>query len=377
MLRERGFVPLLLGTFAAFAGYALLLPVAPLWAVHRGEGEFVAGASTGVFMGSTVLAQFAVPALTRRVGYRMVAALGAVLLGAPAPVLIVATAWPGMLGVALLRGVGFGLVTVCGSALVAELLPRGVLARGSGLYGLAVGLPQPFALPAGTWAVEHWGFAPVFILAGVVPLLGTVAVALLPRIFPGTGAHDRASLRATVVSVWRPWLVLLSGSIGFGALATFLPIVYADAPTIAAVGLCTTALAALLARVGAGVLGDRIGAAGRMLPLASLAVGVGMLGLAVTVGLAASGVFAIAAVTAFGIGFGMAQNDSLVAMFARTSAGPASVGWNVAFDAGQGLGAVTVGAMVSATSFPAAFGLLAGFAVALLPVVWRVRASVT
>jgi predicted MFS family arabinose efflux permease len=360
-LRVRDFRLLLFTSVAVFSGVALLLSVVPLWVVHNNAGEFAAGGSTAAFMASTVAAQFAVPRLVRAWGYRLVTASGAVLLGAPAPLLLIATDWPGILAVSLLRGIGFGFVTVCGAALVAELLPRTALANGSGLYGLAVGLPQLIGLPAGTAAVEHWGFVPVFLVAGVIPLLGLVAIFGLPAVAPTRHDDDlpaKGSLR-------RPWLVMLSGSIGYGALVTFLPLALTD--TVAAsAALFASAGAGLASRWVAGRLGTRI-AAGRMLPWGLALTVFGMAGLAASIQ-GESPWSAVAAVAVAGVGFGLIQNDSLVVMFAAAPVGRASVAWNVAFDAGTGVGAVVVGALVAGSSYSVAFGLLALSAAALLPV---------
>ncbi|WP_199433625.1 MFS transporter [Qaidamihabitans albus] len=362
---------MLVASLAAFFGYALLLPVVPLWAVRQGAGPFAAGSATGVFMASTVLAQFAVPAFVRRFGYRAGLLWGALLLGVPAPLLIVATGAPAILGVSFVRGLGFGLLTVCGSALIAELLPTGSLARGAGLYGLAVGLPQLLGLPAGTSIAEHWGFAPVFLLATALPVVALLPILLLPKVVPRHHSGRRPGLRPLVTATWRPWLAMLAVSTGFGALATFLPIAL-DSPAVAAVALFVVPGTAMLARWAAGQLGDRMAEPGRMLAGALALAGLGLLALA---GLTAHAVPAVIAVALFGIGFGVVQNDALVAMFARSPAGQASVVWNVAFDAGQGLGAVAVGAIVSGTSFPVAFALLAASAFVLLPVAWRAGRS--
>ncbi|MFF5988586.1 MFS transporter [Prauserella flavalba] len=367
-LRHRNFRLTLLASTAAFSGYALLLPVVPLWAVRQEAGTFAAGASTGVFMASTVLTQFATSAFVRRHGYRAAMLLGALFLGAPTPLLIAsAGAWE-ILGISLLRGIGFGLLTVCGSALIAELLPTGSLARGSGLYGLAAGVPQLAGLPVGTWVAEHWGFPHVFVLATALPLCALVPILLLPRLLPrhepGTGSGPRALVRAT----WKPWLPMLAVSTGFGALATFLPIVVSSPAS--AVALFVTPAVAMLSRWAAGHLGHRLAGPGRMLPGGLAVSAAGLAGFAL---LADHPVPAVVAVAVFGLGFGVVQNDALVAMFARARAGSASVAWNVAFDAGQGLGAVAVGAIVSWTSFGSAFGLLAAAAAALLPVALLAR----
>ena len=53
--------PLVVYSVTGFSGYALLLPVAPLWAVHGGAGAAGAGLVNGVLLATTVLAQLAVP----------------------------------------------------------------------------------------------------------------------------------------------------------------------------------------------------------------------------------------------------------------------------------------------------------------------------
>lgn len=371
-LRHGGFRSLLAGMMALFFGYTLLLPVVPLWVIANDGSEFVAGAATGVFMASTVLTQLAVPALVRPRGYRVVIIAGAILLGVPSVLLTLATNWQGILALSLIRGIGFGLITVCGSALIAELLPHAALARGSGLYGLSVGLPQLVGLATGTLLAQQWGFTPVFLMATVLPLLGIVPLALLPKVFP---QHEgKTHWLSTAQANWRPWLVMLCGSVAFGSLVTFLPIVLSESPLAASAALFAATGAALLSRGVVGSLGDRLNGVARMLPAALTVCMLGMAGLAVATA-AHTALLAVLVVAVFGLGFGVVQNDSMVAMFVNSPAGPASVGWNMAFDAGTGVGATLVGAVVSGTSYPVAFAVLAGFALLLLPVAVRARRS--
>lgn len=133
---------LLAAMFAAFASFAPLLSVVPLWAVVGGAGESGAGATTGVFMLATVLTQIGMPWLTRRVSYRAALGVGAVLLGVPALLYPASAELAPVIVVSALRGVGFGLLTVAGSTLVARLVPPSQRGRGVGLYGFAVGLPN-------------------------------------------------------------------------------------------------------------------------------------------------------------------------------------------------------------------------------------------
>src|SRR5690606_34434637 len=81
--REPG-MPALIGMVTAgFAGYALLMPIAPLWAARGGADEAGVGAVTGVFMLFTVLVQIFVPEAIRRFGWTPVLVVGLFLLGAP------------------------------------------------------------------------------------------------------------------------------------------------------------------------------------------------------------------------------------------------------------------------------------------------------
>ncbi len=370
-LRHRPFVLMLLASAGTFSGFSLLLPVVPMWAVEQEAGAVVAGAATGTFMASTVLVQFVVPAFVRSFGYRSGLILGAVLIGLPASLLAAFPSAAGILGLSFVRGLGFGFITVCGSALIAELLPQGSLARGSGLYGLAVGMPQLVGLPFGSAVAENWGFAPVFALATALPLLASGPLLGLPRSRPkeDTGSTGVRAVADLVMATWRPWLPMFAMSAGYGALASFLPIVLT--PSVATIALLVIPGTAMLTRWLAGHFGDRIAAPGRLL-LPALAVGaVGLLLFALVSESESWLVAAVVAVAVFGVGFGVVQNDALVTMFDRAPAAQASVSWNVAYDAGQGIGAVAVGAVISATTVWAGFGLLGVAALVMLPAAWK------
>lgn len=379
-IRGTPFRLLLANSVLGFAGYALLLPVVPLWVVQGGSGAFGAGASTGVFMLVTVLTQLGVPWLMRRVGHRWVLAWGLVLLGGSAPGLAVSAELAPVLALCVVRGIGFGLLTVAGSALVAELTPTSEHGRASALIGLAIGLPQLLLLPVGVGLVERFGFTPVF-LAGAAPLLGVLFV---PGIRSGASAPVDPPTPTTVPVAtpnerrWievGPVLAMLVCSIAQGGLITFLPLVAGGA--VAPLALFGTAAGALLGRLVAGQLTDRRGLGGRQLAPGVLVALVGMVGEVL-----ATGVLGILAVMLLvggallvGVGFGLVQNDALVALFA--AAGPARYGsasavWNIAFDAGTGAGAVGLGAVAEPFGFRAAFGVAAVLLALAAPVCfWR------
>src|SRR5699024_9408388 len=116
-------MPLLLtATFLGFAGFAVLMPAAPLWAVRGGAGEGAAGLVNGAVLLVTVLAHMFVPgALLRFVGVPVLGA-AVVLLGAPALAMAAIDDVWAMLALSAVRGIGFGILAVAGSAAVAELV---------------------------------------------------------------------------------------------------------------------------------------------------------------------------------------------------------------------------------------------------------------
>lgn len=362
---------MLISTLGSFIGYAALLPVVPLWAVSGGAGEFGAGATTGVFMATTVATQFVVPALARRFGYRNALLLGTLLLGAPTAVFpFTADAVP-VLIVSALRGIGFGLLTVCGSALIAVFCRPEQLGRASGMYGVAVGLPALFVVPAATWLVTNVGFTAVFAASTALPLLAAIPIAMLPSAGVRDPARPTGGLRDGLGAVAAPWALMICAASGSGAALTFLPL--ATAGTSASVALFALTAMTVLGRFAAGRIGDVVGRPGRQLPVAIGLTALGLAGIAVGVseGIGAASIaVAIVGAALLGAGFGVVQNDSLLLMFARVGtagAGFASAAWNIGYDAGTGVGAVLLGAIVSGSSYPVGFGVIGVAAALLLP----------
>ncbi|MEQ3554533.1 MFS transporter [Pseudonocardia nematodicida] len=389
---------LLLATAIAFGGYALLLPVVPLWVARGGSGAFGAGLTTGVLMAVTVATQLLVPAMLRWVGHRPVLVTGSLLLGVPAPLLALSAELAPVLALSAVRGVGFGMVTVAGSALVAELVEPSAHGRASARYGYAVGLPQLVFLPAGVAVVEVLGFTGVFLLAGATPVAGALVVAFVrgPRPerrrgrVPGprgadreAGADPSPSGRVPADaggpgarSRGRRWpaapiLAMLGCSTAQGGVITFAPLAVPGATVAVPAALFATALGAVLGRGWAGARTDRSSRPGALLPAGTLLAAAGLLGV-----LAAplTPVLLVLGAAAVGAGFGVVQNDAVVALFA--AAGPqhyggASAAWNIAFDAGTGLGASGLGAIAEPFGFAAAFGTTAVVLLVLAPLVRR------
>jgi len=346
--------------FLSMTSFYLLLSVVPLYATSVGAGRAGAGLTTGALMLTTVATELVTPALLARFGYWLVLAVGLVLLGAPALALTGSAGLALIIAVSLVRGAGLAILVVAGSSVVASLTPPARRSEGLGLLGVVVGIPAVLALPLGVWLSERVGYPPVFVAGAAASLAGLLAIPGLP------GRGQRAAESVSVLAGLRdpgqrrPALVFLLAAMGAGVLVTFLPLAVKGSGRLPALALLAHTVVTVAARWWAGRYGGRGRLGQPRLLLGGVAVAaVGMLALA----LIQSQVAVVSGAVLLGIGFGIAQNSSLTLMFERVSAAGydmVSAVWNLAYDAGLGLGAAGFGVLVTRTGYPAAFALVAG-----------------
>jgi MFS family permease len=370
------FAAALLSSFGALTSFYLLLSVTPMYAVSAGAGSAGAGLVTGSLMLTTVLAEFASPRLLGRFGYRAVFAAGALLLGGPAPALLLPHSMATIIAVSIARGIGFGLATVVLGALVAASVPAERRGEGIGLAGVVACVPAIVALPSGVWLAQNTGYAVVIAITAISALAPLAATPwLADPAASGEAETAPAGLLGSLRSggMLRPGLVFAATTVSAGVVASFLPLAAGVSAGVATVGLFAQALTATASRWWAGRYGDRHGHAGLLIP-GLLIAAAGMASLIWV----SSPVAVIAGMCLFGIGFGIAQNATFALMIDRAPAGgygTASALWNLAYDAGYGTGPIVFGVFVAHSGYPAAFGLTGLLIlVALLPAV-RDRAA--
>ena len=351
----------LLAAVSATTSFYLLLAVVPLYAVTRSGAQTAgAGLATAVLMLTTVVAELAAPRVILLIGRRTTLAISLVLLGPPALILPLSAHPATVLGVCGVRGIGFGLAVVIGSAWMADLVPSTRRGEGLGVYGATMGVPAIVALPLGVWLVDRVGFGSVFVAAAVTALAGLIPLLGLPPGYPSTGP-TRLSVPSGLRSgsLVRPAVVFAAIATAAGILVTFLPLA-AKQSAVAASALLVQAGTATFGRWWAG-RHDRHGA-GRLLVGGAVTAALGLMGFV----LIDRPVAVLAGAAAFGLGFGVAQNASISLMFTSVPGSAydtASAVWNIAYDAGMGLGAAAFGLLVGVTGFPVGFALTA----ALIP----------
>lgn len=222
-------------------------------------------------------------------------------------------------------------------------------------------------------AMETAGFTAV-ALAGALPVAALPWVSRIARHVGSVedGPDDdgeKPGWAALLHRIWPSLVALLLVTTGGGAVLTFAAEMV-DAPAVAALALAAFTGVAALGRWLIGGAADRWGPRRFIAPVLLLgAAGFAVFGLAASPGpvwllLAAAG--------ASGFAYGSLQNLTLVYAFAgggERSRPRTSVVWNIGFDAGTGLGALAIGQLSEALTFPTAFlamgAVIAGAAVVL------------
>lgn len=367
LLKNRALIATFAATFAGMSSFYILLAVVPLYVKTNGAGDIAAGFVTGLLMLATIGVEFAMPGLTRRIGYRRLFAIGLFVLGAPALLLPFTTSLAAILAISAVRGMGFAVVVTAGPALAVALVEASRRSGTLGLYGAVSSLCGIIFLPLGVWVANHFGYEPVFIASAVLACSGIAAALFLPA--QSTVSEVPLGMLAGLrsVALLLPSIIFLTVAMASGIINTFLPIVFGDG-NLAALALLTQAIATTVARLLAGRFGDRHGSRPIIIP-ALLAASLGIAALA----LAEQPHWVIIGMIAFGAGFGGLQNATLMLMFARVPKSgfdTASAVWNLAYDVGNGIGAIAFGLLAVQTGYATAFMLTASVIMLALVPAW-------
>ena len=256
-----------------------------------------------------------------------------------------------LLGRALLGAAESFIITAAVSWGLALVNPRStgkVIAWvGSAMFAaFAIGAPAGSALHAG------YGFAAIAFATALAPLATLLLIAPLPAVAPVPSA--RLSFAKVVGAVWVPGLGSALGSVGFGAVTTFVVLLFANRGWVDG-WLAYTAYASafILARIFFSHLADKIGGAKVALVCVLIeAAGQALIWLATRPELALLG----AALTGFGFslvypGFGV----EAVRRVPAQSRGLAMGAYTAFLDLAQGLASPALGLVASGASLNVVF----------------------
>lgn len=343
--------------FAIACTFYLTLSSAPAHLALLG-GDAAAGAATTLFTFATVVSSLLAPGLVARFGRRAVFMVAAIGLGLPCFAVFGASLALAA-GACAIRGAALGLAFVATGGLAAKLAPEARRGAVLGAFGTVFSVPSIFAVPAGLWLLSHGGpFAVAWIacVCAAAPLLGLM-------VFPARAErapHDTSTWRLPWAALAWPIVAQAGGAAAVGAMITALAsTVASDSSTLVAFAMSLHGLAAALATWRGGRLGDRYGqsrliVAGSCLSFVALS----------SFGVEHSAVALLVGAGGLGTAFGFQQNGTLTLMLARApgpSVDSVNALWNIAYDAGIGLGALAFGCVAPVLGHRATFAALAVF----------------
>jgi len=375
--RVAGLLPIMGVVFVAFLVIGVAMPVLPLH-VHDGlgQGTFVVGLVAGSQFAASLISRPWAGHFSDRSGSKRGVIVG--LLAAAASGLLYLTSLgltnTPLASVSILL-LGRGLLGAAESFIITAAVSWGLAladARSTGKVIAWVGSAMfaAFAIgaPAGSMLYAAYGFAAVAITTAVAPLLTLLLVVRLPAV-PPLHHPTRASFAEVLGAVWVPGLGSALGSVGFGAVTTFVALLFANRGWANGwLAYSAYAVAFILARIFFSHVADAIGGAKVALVCAGIeAAGQALIWLAARPEMALAG----AALTGFGFslvypGFGVEAVRSVPAQ----SRGLAMGAYTAFLDLAQGLaspalGLIATGARLNVVFLVSAVTVLCAALVAL------------
>lgn len=378
----RALLPICLMVFLEFLAMGLPLPILP-GHVHGalGFGTFIVGLAIGAQSWVTLVTRHAAGTRSDEQGPRRAAVLGLAVSALAGGITAASSAVPDSTASLVVLLVGRGLLGFGESLVITGALAWGVALAGrerSGLVMAWVGIAMYGALavgaPLGSAIDGRAGFVGMSLAAAIAPLVGIGAVLFARPVKPVGGT--RLPFYRVATLIWLPGAGLALAALGFGAIAAFATLLFAEQGwPHAALVMSAFGAAFVLARLLFGTYPDRFG--GARVAVASVAAAtIGQIGL----WSATSGAMAIVAAALTGLGFSLAFPSFGVEAIKRVppqNRGVALGAYTASFDLTMGVGVPLLGMVVSTFGYRAAFatGAVAGLASLLVASVLAVRAS--
>jgi MFS family permease len=354
-------LPIMGVVFVAFLVIGAAMPVLPLH-VHDGLGfgTFVVGLVAGSQFAASLISRPWAGNYSDSRGAKRGVVVGLLAAAASGLLYLLSLSFSGapltsvailLLGRALLGGAESFVITAAVSWGLALVEPR---STGKVIAWVGSAMFAAFAIgaPAGAAIYATYGFAAIAFATAAAPLVTLLLVAPLPTVAPVHRA--RFSFAKVIGAVWVPGLGSALGGVGFGAVTTFVVLLFAHRGWANGwLAYTAYAVAFILARIFFSHVADAIGGAKVALVCALIeALGQALIWLAIRPEMALAG----AALTGFGFslvypGFGV----EAVGRVPAQSRGLAMGAYTAFLDLAQGLASPTLGLIATGASLNVLF----------------------
>lgn len=353
--------PIMAVVFVAFLVIGAAMPVLPLYVHDRlGFGTFVVGLVAGSQFAASLISRPWAGHYSDGSGAKRAVAAGLLAAAASGLLYLVSLCFDDapLISVAVLllgRGVLGGAESFIITAAVSwglALVDRRSTGKVIAWVGAAMFAAFAIGAPAGAALFTRYGFAAIALATALAPLLTLLLIAPLPPVAPI--ARERLSFAEVLGAVWIPGFGSALGSVGFGAVTTFVALLFASRGWADGwLAYTAYAVAFILARLFFSHLADTIGGAKvALVCLLIEAAGQSLIWLAGRPELALGG----AALTGFGFslaypGFGV----EAVGRAPAQSRGLAMGAYTAFLDGAQGLASPALGLIASGAGLNAVF----------------------
>ena len=303
-------LPIMMVVLSAYLVIGIALPVLPLHVHHGlGLGTFLVGLVAGSQFAAAVISRMWAGHLVDRKGPKYGVSAGLIVAAASGALYVLSLRFSAApyTSVAILLA-GRALLGVAESVIITGALSWGVGRFGPQHTGkvmswVGTALYAAFAVgaPAGTALYGAFGFGGIAAASALLPIVTLALVLPLRRPAANGAAHERPSFMKVIRAVSVPGIGLAMSGVGFGAIMTFIALLFAERGW-SPVWLAFTAfsLVFILARMAFGHLPDRVGGA----RVALVCVLIEAMGLA-AIWVAPTAVLAFAGVTLSGLGYSL------------------------------------------------------------------------
>jgi MFS family permease len=262
-------LPIMAIVLTAFLIIGLAMPVLPLHVHHDlGLSTFVVGVVAGAQFAASLISRLWSGHYADSRGAKRAVVTGLVMatmagllyhlslqfVGAPITSVTIL-----LLGRALLGGAESFIIT---GALSWGLVLAGPQNTGKVMAWVGIAMYVAFAAgaPVGTALYSSFGFVAIALATTLIPLAALLLIARLRPVMPQS--HASPEFTQVIGAVWVPGVGLALSSIGFGAVTTFIALLFASRGWSSAwIAFSGFSLAFVIARVLFGHLSDKIGGA--------------------------------------------------------------------------------------------------------------------
>lgn len=338
-----------------YLGTYMRFPVVPLYATTLGADTVQVGMINAAFLLTAGLLSLPLGLISDRIGIKMLAAAGLLILSASSFLLGLGTTPRQLMWIYLFSGAGLAAFGPTMMSFVANISPPSHLGRSYGWYTMAIYTGMSVGPAMGGFVAQGLGFFMVFMVSGLTVLLtcGIHLLYLPPASIIGIEPAGGRALREKRVTwslfgnypLLACWAATLGGCFGLGVFITYLPLhAHAQGLTYGQIGLvfATQGIVNVVSRFPCGHLSDRVKNRRGL-------VGAGFVGVAAALaifGVATRPAHFIACAALLGASMGLAFT-SVGAMTAEAAPpelrGLAMGGYNTALYLGMMIGAALLG----------------------------------